>query len=179
LGYDVTNPEYTKTLEEYEKLWEQYKDKKESHAEIFMRYQRAYKSRESGLGSHVLSLHKDPVGATRKILRAMYNNTQDRFAKMGIKTIRIFRGYDPPGGVGAPPNETVVRLANNVLSSWSCNFRTAEQFGSVVLAIDVPVSRIIGSCQTGLGCLYEHEFILLGDNSSYDEAYVLYAKHRR
>lgn len=43
--------------------------------------------------------------------------------------------------------------------------QTAEQFGGpdgYMLTAKVPVDRVVGSCFTGVGCLREQEFVVLG-----------------
>ena len=54
----------------------------------------------------------------------------------------------------------------NALESWSFDPDTAAGFGDLVLQVDVPASRVISTARTGLGCLHEYEFVLIGSNSS-------------
>jgi hypothetical protein len=177
LNYDESNPSYVKVEAEYKEVLRKFHHVSIDSRETTMAYEKMRVSRTSGNYSHVLKNNPDPAGVTRKILRAMYNNTQDRFARMGITSVRLFRGYSSFGSAGRPPEGARIRLRNNVISSWTSEFETARTFGSGILAIDVPVSRIMGTCQTGLGCLEEQEFVLLGSTVNTDEAVLFHRRH--
>jgi len=114
---------------------------------------------------HVLCHREDPRGDTRKVLRAMYNYTQDELAKRGVKEVVLFRGkrhewkdayrkeINTPG--------TQFRLISNSASAWSARTAEAANFGHVIAA-RVPANRILGTAQTGFGCLREREYVVLG-----------------
>jgi len=114
----------------------------------------------------------DPVGSTRRILRAMYDHTQAELKKSGINFVTLFRGFDNTGQE-APEFGSTVSVGHNALSSWSGSYKIASHFGRYILSIQVPASRVMSTCRTGLGCLYEHEFVLLGDTGADDMAHVL------
>lgn len=49
----------------------------------------------------------------------------------------------------------------NAIESWSASPNIARDFGRALM-MDVPVKNIVSSARTGLGCLSEGEFIILG-----------------
>jgi len=99
----------------------------------------------------------------RGFLRAMYNSTQERFAKNGIKEVTLFRGSKS----FAVYSGTNIRLSGNPMQSFSIDGITAHDFGAVA-GMTVPVSSIISTARTGFGCLGEGEFVVLvGANSDH------------
>lgn len=107
-----------------------------------------------------------------RFLRAMYEHTQDQFAKAGLKptdTVRVYRGVtDIPELQGAKHGDEV-NITQNPMTSWSLSRNLARGFssgslqsGSGILTMDVPVSAIMGSCRSGFGCLSEAE-VVIGD----------------
>lgn len=94
----------------------------------------------------------------RAFTRAQYENTQAWFAKNGIKEVSVFRGMKT-GNAGEPKLTT---LHGQPLSSFSTNRATATNFGKNVYMATVPVSWVVGSCQTGYGCHNEREIVVMG-----------------
>jgi hypothetical protein len=109
-----------------------------------------------------------------KFLKAMYENTQDQFRAAGIDTVKLSRGIDLPmddlyrmreaGYEGIKEGDTIA-MKQNVMESWTLNEQTAEDFGNLIIEVDVPVDRIIGNARTGFGCFSEYEFIVLGSDA--------------
>jgi hypothetical protein len=99
----------------------------------------------------------------------MYNNTQEELHKAGYKssdTVKLFRGvrYDTDPKLSATPTAT---YKGNVLGSWSVSMREAGVFSEgnnfgAILAIDVPISSILSTARTGVGCMDEGEFVVFG-----------------
>ena len=111
-----------------------------------------------------------PSDQQRKILSAMYDNTQTKLAEAGFASgdkIRMYRGVGMIGSGSYGIGEAVNLIDDNPLSSWSISASVAKAFanrrdGGVVFAMDVPIEMIIGSARSGFGCLDEQEMVLLG-----------------
>lgn len=127
-------------------------------------------------------------GVYKDFLRSQYNDTQDRFKALGINEMTLARGarWNPGqtqwSGEESPKPKPFVSYAINQtsrngaseqyvrtrpLSSWTSNPQTAEAFANggkigMVTYATVPVEQILSSAKTGLGCLHEHEFVVLG-----------------
>lgn len=123
-------------------------------------------------------LSADPADAgNQAFIDAVYRNTQSRLNSAGIKYITLYRGMKL--GANHPLVQAVsssrrvpVTLTNsNALESWSTSLSTARDFGSIVLMMTVPASRIWSTARTGPGCLEEEEFILFSRNG--DEAFAM------
>lgn len=108
----------------------------------------------------------DPNSASGKLLAAVmrqqYANTQAYFEAKGIKELTLHRGFDDPV-IGVGEQEVVLRP----LSSFSASNYVASRFASEeregkVMIIKVPVSQIFSTPFTGIGCLPEQEFVILG-----------------
>jgi len=121
----------------------------------------------------------------QKLLREMYDMTQERLDQEGIGgTIRLRRGMtvsqaqfdkweaqaQANGTSLLSGNDTLtVDYSGSVLESWSTEFSTAAEFAyprtgkvGIVFEMDIPRERLIGSARSGFGCLNEFEFIHLG-----------------
>jgi len=110
----------------------------------------------------------------RALLRAMYDNTQEKLSAAGFKpeaTIRLRRGVRLPRSEMTGWKEGDIKsIKGNALGSWSIERDAARSFATgggfeqrgVVFEMDVPVSSIIGSARTGFGCLREGEFVTAG-----------------
>ncbi len=133
--------------------------------------------------------------AYRAFLRAMHDNTQEWAKENGITHMRLFRGmkYDaghPPKGLPwdkfKRANAAAVKAGKREMqplginmrphlqpmSSFSANYDTAVGFAygkgtphGVVMAMDVPIGRIIGTARSGYGCLGEYEAVVLAGDS--------------
>ena len=109
----------------------------------------------------------DPKSASGKLLAAVirqqYANTQAYFEAKGIKELTLHRGFDDDL---AQVGEQEVML--RPLSSFSASNYIAQRFASSeiesgkVMIVKVPVSQIFSTPFTGIGCLTEEEFVILG-----------------
>lgn len=125
------------------------------------------------------------VGATmdaneqRLFMRTMYANTQANFAEHGFganDTITLYRGFNTTeknaSGFEFETRELVPHLGQvvnwegNAIESWSSSKSVAGNFGKNMIAMEVPIRNIIGSCVTGFGCLNEAEFVVFGTTGS-------------
>ena len=104
--------------------------------------------------------------AVREVLRAQYNATQDYFESQGIKELTLHRGFISESGVKSSDSED---LRLQPASSFSMNRKTAEMFAddmsssiSGLVTVTVPVSRVLCTAKTGMGCLTEQEIVVLG-----------------
>jgi len=113
----------------------------------------------------------DPRGAVRKALRAMYERTQEQFRKAGVTEMVLYRGFHPEGEKVYKKGQAV-KVRGNALESWSSSYDQAKKFGTVVMAIRVPVARILSSPASGFGCMGEQEFVLLGPTGGEDMAHI-------
>lgn len=109
----------------------------------------------------------------RKMLRAMYDLTQESLAKQGVDDITVWRGT---GGVevghrrgqGLPNAGDYVPVTGKLgaLSSWSARRQTAFNFAGdgrgTIASARIPRSRILSYPGTGFGCLHEAEFVVIG-----------------
>lgn len=121
-----------------------------------------------------------PPATLRKAVRAMYEMTQADLADQGIRgDLLLFRGANMPAGSMPKFRGFAVRTPTNAASSWSSERDTAAAFGHVVMARRVPVSRILSSPVTGLGCLREFEFVVLGDPSGSEDVTVHHVEPSR
>lgn len=106
----------------------------------------------------------------RKAVRAMYEMTQADLADQGIRgDLLLFRGTTLERDARAPRSGQTVRTPTNAASSWTSERDVAQNFGGQVMARRVPVARILSSPVTGLGCLREFEFVVLGDPSGFED----------
>lgn len=120
----------------------------------------------------------------RAYFRAMYDATQERLDAHGYgpdDTVRLFRGisYDEL----IVDQETydigeVINYVGNAAESWSSSWEEAEAFsrrdyaGFVIMA-DVPRRNILSTARTGIGCLTEAEYVVLGNSTPGNKAIVV------
>lgn len=98
----------------------------------------------------------------RAVLRTMYNQTQETFRKAGFQpddVITLYRGYN--SGLVLQQYKPA-SYQGNAMESWSISSKVAYNFGKTVIAMNVPVRNIVGTCRTGFGCLEEGEFVVIG-----------------
>jgi len=119
-----------------------------------------------------------PTGkALQAFVRAMYDETQAFFAENNITEVTLYRGMKfYPGSnlkfAGAPNKVGECTLKMQPVSSFSYYARVADLFAGepsgnteVVVAVRVPVERILSTARTGYGCLEEREMtVLAGSN---------------
>ena len=114
--------------------------------------------------------HAKTKQMARQCVDAMYTLTQEWFAERGIGELVLYRGMRKTVGADPTPLKTAgkpleVTAHLNPLNSWSTSYHTAMLFSGsdgYILSARIPVSRIVGSCFTGVGCLNEREFVVLG-----------------
>jgi hypothetical protein len=109
-------------------------------------------------------------GEARRFVDAMHERTQDWLSSRGITELVLFRGMRGTIGAdtaavdgAAEPVGATVHL--NPLNSWTGTYDTSFNFSEhdgYVLTARVPASKVIGCCFTGLGCLSEQEFVVVG-----------------
>jgi len=98
----------------------------------------------------------------RKVLRAMYNNTQKAMAEQGLKPddyVTLYRGMTISKR-NVKAGDTVGYIGN-AIESWSVSKDTASNFGTV-FRMRVPRRNIVASAVTGFGCLAEYELVIIG-----------------
>jgi len=118
----------------------------------------------------------NPPAAIRKTLRAMYDRTQEQFRQAGVTEIVLYRGVTLEGsetGKGLPKEGSNVSVKGNAIESWSSSYYAARRFGNLVVAMRVPVARILSTPRSGFGCLHEEEFVVLGAAGGTDVGYVV------
>jgi len=132
------------------------------------------------LADDVTKMTEEKGPLFQAFLRAQYENTQRMFAEHGITRVPLYRGFQfnnstAQAGSTPPPRPpwairgTVQDLTLRPLSSFSSTPGIARRFAgvqynknSVVIAGIVPVSQILSTSVTGLGCLNEKEVVVLG-----------------
>lgn len=116
-------------------------------------------------------------------LRAQYDNTQQFFKDNGITSVTAYRGFNFSADEVVPdwadPEDNDIDEDNPLIPHWNAdvplrplssfsydpdsanNFSSETGYGAVV-AGQVPVSRVLSTAVTGIGCLGEREMVLLG-----------------
>ena len=126
--------------------------------------------------AEALKLLKIEGKAMQAFLRAQYNLTQEYFKKQGITSLTSYRGMKlrekiPGYKFGGEYVMTSGDLQLQPLSSFSINVDTAREFAGMgnqmVIQSNVPISRILSTCQTGFGCKSEAELVILGGKESF------------
>lgn len=107
------------------------------------------------------------------MLHSQYEVTQEMFAKANIKEVVMFRGQGLPVSPGTPETFRMEKVSLQPLSSFSVDRETSLNFSAgvlatneaaVMIAMKVPVERILGSSVSGFGCIGEAELVVLGGN---------------
>lgn len=109
--------------------------------------------------ARLLFEHADDL---RHFVKAQYDHTQDVLKKKGIEHLVVYRGRkssnpQPQYGVHEP-------IEMHPASSFSLSYDTAMKFAGPnghVIAMKVPADRIFSTAMTGIGCLPEHEVVVL------------------
>jgi hypothetical protein len=108
----------------------------------------------------------------RELLRAQYDLTQAELRQRGVNELALYRGYawDPaqvPDWATVPAGEVVDLPPQRPLSAWTGDRQIAEDWiGSlsrpgVVIAARFPAEAVLAYPQTGVGCLWQREFVVL------------------
>ncbi len=130
------------------------------------------------------ALYAEHGDAYRAVARAMYENTQEWFARNEITEVSIHRGMrfeysKQPSDIGwgqhGKGHEGLHEFAMNPVSSFTVSHEVAaETFArsndalehgythSLILSGRIPVARIFATAQTGYGCKSEGEMLVLG-----------------
>jgi hypothetical protein len=121
----------------------------------------------SGRQEDVDSLLKDYEPILRAFIRAQHQATVAQLRADGVKTVKVVRGTSQDIDSG----RHIIRL--NPMSSFTVSTDTAWEFAHGiegggtgeyprVVAIEVPVDKVIGMPGTGVGALHEFELVLMG-----------------
>jgi hypothetical protein len=100
-------------------------------------------------------------GFIASALNAQYNATQELLKEANTTEITLYRGMRNLGDISGEQE-----ISMRPLSSWTTNLVTAQAFGSVVLSSTFPADRILATPVTGIGCLGEQEFVVLGGTTN-------------
>lgn len=131
---------------------------------------------------------KNAEDAMKWYVHAVYQNTQEEFKKMGVKSMRVYRGLTVSkrdltrAGVKPKNGEYVhgaVPLQQQPLSSYTSDLSIVGEFAfpddeygegtggsgeiGAIVGAKIPVSQIFSTPLTGPGCWHEHEFVVLGN----------------
>lgn len=128
-------------------------------------------------------------GMTKRFIRAQYDATQEYFKAANITHVDVYRGMQLDGAhplAGAGKLGPVKLAEQNALESWSLEHNEALTFAQgafpplmegglppgtveVVIRMRVPVSRVLSTPSTGIGCLSEKELVLIGGKNDIAE----------
>lgn len=98
----------------------------------------------------------------------MYNKTQELLKANGVKGLYLHRGFFPQdektGKALETGNQTLSKrtIQLNPMSSFTSSPLIAGNFGRFIIHTYVPAERILTACITGLGCLDEAEYVVVG-----------------
>lgn len=131
----------------------------------------------------------------RRLLRAMYDLTQEDLKAKGIESLLVFRGSDPAirraqdgslvwrkmdiHAVAAIPHGALLRTPGSAAASYSASATTASRFGHLLSVRRVRREEVLSTPLTGSGCLHEAEFVVLGtpDGHVYERRSVFTGDH--
>lgn len=126
--------------------------------------QRGLFTRKDGVGAENIPRAKELMHNTmRTFARGMYAQTQADLKVRGINDVYVYRGVKM--GLGHRYAGSLAAFRRTELqpaSSFSTSRRTSESFGSTMMLVKVPRSRVLGTWRTGFGCKGEHEIVLIG-----------------
>lgn len=122
------------------------------------------------------SLSDETHGVIRNFLLAQYAATQEMFAELGVTHVALKRGVRlPPEDADAAEKAKSVQM--RPLSAWTTSDLIARNFamgfadddsdGSIsreplVFTTLMPVSRVLSTWLTGVGCMSEKEYVVIG-----------------
>ena len=108
----------------------------------------------------------------RRFLRAQYELTQEYFQKKGISKITLFRGvkdftaHDMDKATFPTETGFTASIRLRPLSSWTTSVGIANGFRNIdngkMFRKEYDAKDILGFPGTGIGCLQEEEFVVLG-----------------
>lgn len=156
-----------------------------------MAAQREFNLIKSALGhfskadiSAALKMLKTDGKALQAFLRAQYNLTQEYFKRNGIKSLTGYRGMGflekvPGLQFGDDLATATSKLQLQPMSSFSTDIVQARIFArdtyrpyKMLTQSEIPINRILSTCQTGFGCKSEAEFVLLGGQDVFKVATI-------
>jgi hypothetical protein len=130
------------------------------------------------LAGKLLSSHNGVGEKTlRRVVRAVYDNTQEHLASKGIKELTVFRGMsweegDFPSSLSGKSKGDSIGMKSQPASSWSLSRREANNFGpnpfssrlnsGITFGAKVPAKSVFSTFMSGAGCMREAEVIILG-----------------
>jgi hypothetical protein len=99
--------------------------------------------------------------------QAQYDATQKYFRDRGITEVQVYRGvYGVQGSERPSDTKGQVMVKTRPISSWSTSQDIAEEFAegkdAVLYTAVFPIENIFATPFTGVGCLSEEEFVMLG-----------------
>lgn len=100
----------------------------------------------------------------RKFVRAVYDNTQETLKKIypDATHIEVFRG------VKGIKKDTPKTYHSNAIEAWTVDSDVCGWFGEGSMRTIVPIEKIYSTCLSGVGCLTEFEFVILGGDYDYE-----------
>lgn len=105
------------------------------------------------------------AGSYRAALRTMYEATQAEFREAGITHVALFRGVRRLPNAPGMEEARIGDYHMQPLTSFSSDIAQAKLFAGKnggIIAMRVPVSRVLSVAHTGMGTLDESEFVVLG-----------------
>ena len=119
---------------------------------------------KDGVGAENVPRAKELMNRTmRTFARNMYAQTQADLKARGIHEVYLYRGVKM--GLGHRYAGTLAAFRRTELqpaSSFSTSRHTSENFGSTMMLVKVPRSRVLSTWRTGFGCKGEDEVVLIG-----------------
>ncbi len=108
----------------------------------------------------------------RELLRVQYELTLAELNRRGVSGLVLYRGYSWPEATRPdwsrqPPGSIIEMPPQRPLSAWTGDRRIAEEWigglqdPGVIIAARFPVEAILAYPQTGIGCLWQREFVVL------------------
>ncbi|WP_433592832.1 toxin glutamine deamidase domain-containing protein [Nocardia sp. CA-145437] len=106
----------------------------------------------------------------RELLRIQYDQTQQKLAGEGVNSLVLYRGvsWDPqkfPDWAAQPPGTVIAMPEQRPISSWTSHRDIASDWlagldrPGVILAARFPREVILAYPQTGIGCLWQFEYV--------------------
>ncbi|HKS98384.1 MAG TPA: hypothetical protein VJT31_02550, partial [Rugosimonospora sp.] len=108
----------------------------------------------------------------REILRVQYDLTQRELARRGVNNLILYRAYSWPAGEhpdwAAHPEGAIIEMPpQRPISSWTgvrqiaADWLATRPHSGVILAARFPREALLAFPRTGIGCLWQVEFVAL------------------
>ena len=141
------------------------------------------RTEHSSVEDRDITIHPLSEPDAKRIVQAMYSETQERLEAAGISHLHLQRGVRVGVGQDFSPGD-IVPIQLNPVSSWTVSNGLAETFAvfgsrgypGAILASDVPRQRILSFPGTGIGSFSEGEFIVIGGSNDTSYVYRTYEK---